>query len=1091
MGNRNIEDFYPLSPTQQGILFHTLCAPRSGMYYEQLSCTLNGNLNIELFQQAWQALCDRHSILRTAFVWEGIKEPVQVVHRQVTLPWQELDWQAFSPREQQEQLEHFLKTDQEQGFDLTQAPLMRFTLIRLEQQSYRFIWSHHHVLLDGWSTPLLLKEVFADYQALCQEQSSSLPRPRPYRDYIAWIQQQDLSKAKAFWQQRLQGFSTPTTIEQILLKKIATHSDAADAQVSYDEQHIQLSTATTTALQSFTRQHQLTLNTLVQGAWALLLSRYSGEDDIVFGAAVSGRPPTLAGSDAMVGLFINTLPVRVQVQAAENLLPWLQQLQAQQVEARQYEYSPLVEVQGWSDVPRGLPLFESVVVFENYPIDAALQTQTHLEIRDIRAFEKTNYPLTLIAFPGSELGLKVLYDGQRFDLDAIARMLGHLQILLEGMVTHPNQCLSDLPILTKAEQQQLMEWNNTHVEYPNQCIHQLFEAQVERTPDAITLVYGNEQFTYRELNQRSNQLAHYLQTLGVTSEVLVGVCLERSPEMVIALLGILKAGGAYVPLDPAYPQERLAFMMNDAQITVLLTRSHLANTLPKHSAKCVCLDTDWDVICQAGEQNFTRTITADHLAYVLYTSGSTGTPKGVMGLHRGAVNRLNWNPYPFTSDDIYCQKTSLNFVDSVWEIFAPLLHGIRSVILPDSAVKDPLQFVQMLAEQQVTRLVLVPSLLRVLLETIPDLHDRLPKLQYWVSSGEALTIELCQHFRQQMPRHILINLYGSSEVAADVTWHDTSTNSFSDCVPIGRAIANTQIYILDRHLQPVPIGVTGELYIAGAGLAKGYWNRPELTAEKFISNPFRAQNEQSRLYRTGDLGYFLPNGEVKFLGRSDHQVKLRGIRIETREIESWINQHPFIQESVVIAREDSPGTSHLIAYVVSRLGQQQSVEPSLSDVLRNFLSEKLPEYMVPIAFILLEVFPLTPNGKINRRALPAPETYQRASTHSFVPPQTPIEVELANIWAAVLGLEQVSIGDNFFNLGGHSLLAMQLVSRVRKQFEVELSLPDFFAAATIRKLAETIENAILAQSNPTDLDRLLDQLEAMDETATAQSISTS
>ncbi|MBW4417616.1 MAG: amino acid adenylation domain-containing protein [Myxacorys californica WJT36-NPBG1] len=1090
MGNRNLEDFYPLSPTQQGILFHTLCAPRSGMYYEQLSCTLNGKLDTKLFQQAWQALCDRHPILRTAFVWEGIKEPVQVVHRQVKLPWRELDWQAFSPREQQEQLEHFLKTDQEQGFDLTQAPLMRFALIRLDQQSYRFVWSHHHILLDGWSTPLLLKEVFADYQALCQGQSSSLPRPRPYRDYIAWIQQQDLSKARAFWQQRLQGFSTPTTIEQVLLKKVATDPDAADAQVSYDEQHIQLLTAKTRALQSFARQHQLTLNTLVQGAWALLLSRYSSEDDVVFGAAVSGRPPTLAGSEAMVGLFINTLPVRVQVQAAENLLPWLQQLQAQQVEARQYEYSPLVEVQGWSDVPRGLPLFESVVVFENYPINAALQTQTDLEIRDIRAFEKTNYPLTLIAFPGSELGLKVLYDSQRFASAAIARMLGHLQTLLEGMISHPNQCLSGLPILTEAEQHQLAEWNNTQVEYPNQCVHQRFEAQVERTPDAVALVYGDEQFTYRELNQRSNQLAHYLQTLGVTSEVLVGVCLERSPEMVMALLGILKAGGAYVPLDPAYPQERLSFMMNDAQMAVLLTRSYLADTLPEHSAKLVCLDTDWDKIRQASQQNLTENITADQLAYVLYTSGSTGTPKGAMGLHRGTVNRLHWNPYPFTSDDVCCQKTSLNFVDSVWEIFAPLLHGLRSVILPDSAVKDPLQFVQMLAEQQVTRLVLVPSLLRVLLETIPDLHDRLPKLKYWVSSGEALTIELCQRFRQQVPHCILINLYGSSEVAADVTWHDTSINHLSDFIPIGRAIANTQIYILDRHLQPVPIGVPGELHIAGAGLARGYWNRPELTAEKFISNPFQIQKEQSRLYKTGDLGCFLPDGEIKFLGRSDHQVKLRGIRIETREIESWIDQHPSVQESVVIAWEDSPGNSHLIAYVVPRLEQQQSVEP-LNDVLRNFLSEKLPEYMVPISFILLEALPLTPNGKIDRRALPAPETHQRASTNSFVPPQTPIEVELANIWATVLGLEQVSIEDNFFNLGGHSLLAMQLISRVCKQFEVELSLPDFFAAATIRELAETIEDAILAQSNPADLDRLLDQLEATDETATAQSILTS
>lgn len=1089
MGNRNVEDFYPLSPAQQGILFHTLYAPRSGMYHEQLSCILHGNLDTDLFQCAWQTVCDRHPILRTSFVWEGIKEPVQVVQRQVTLPWQELDWRSLPHSEQQTQLEHFLQSDQQQGFQLTQAPLMRLTLIRLESQSYRFIWSHHHLLLDGWSTPLLLKEVFATYQALLQGETLSLPQPRPYRDYIAWIQQQDLAEAEAYWRQRLQGFSAPT--------KVTIETDRHQPSANNSEQHIRLSAATTTALQSLARQHQLTLNTLVQGAWALLLSRYSGEDDIVFGAAVSGRPPTLAGSEAMVGLFINTLPVRVQVQAEASLLPWLQQLQAQQVEARQYEYSPLVEVQKWSDVPSGLPLFESVVVFENYPVDADLQV--HLEIQDIRAFEKTNYPLTLIVFPGTTLQLKLLYEEQCFDSAAIARMLGHLQTLLEGMVANPDRGLSDFPILTPAEQHQLLvEWNQTQAAYPHQCIHKLFEAQVEKTPNAIALIDGDEQLTYQELNQRSNQLAHYLQKQSVASEVRVGVCLERTLEMVIVLLGILKAGGAYVPLDPAYPHERLEFMLKDAQVSVLLTRSQLVAKLPEHRAKLVCLDREWDVIRQESNQNLTQAMVPDHLAYILYTSGSTGTPKGVMGLHRGAVNRLSWNPYPFTSDDICCQKTSLNFVDSVWEIFAPLTHGLRSVILPDCVVKDPLQFVQALAEQQVTRLVLVPSLLRVLLETFPDLQTRLPQLKYWVSSGEALAPDLCQRFRQQMPDRVLINLYGSSEVAADVTWYDTSTSGFTDCVPIGRAIANTQIYILDRHLQPVPVGVSGEIYVGGVGLARGYWNRPDLTAERFIPNPFQTQTTSSRLYKTGDLGCFLPNGEIKFLGRSDHQVKLRGIRIELGEIESCLNQHPLVKQSIVVIREDSPANPRLVAYIAPN--QSQSIESFNFEELQTFLSKKLPASMMPTAFVQLDALPLTPNGKVDRvsvaeqyrNSLPAPETQQLSSSKAFVPPQTPIEAELVEIWATVLGLEQVGIDDNFFHLGGHSLLAMQLVSRVRKQFEVELSLPDFFAAPTIRELAETIEVTILAQSNPSDLDRLLDQLEAMDETAitaTAQGIS--
>ncbi len=1071
MGNSDFEDFYPLSPAQQGILFHTLYAPRSGMYHEQLSCVLQGDLKVEQFQQAWQTVCDRHPILRTSFVWQGIKEPVQVVHHRVLLAWQQLDWQCVSDSEP---LERLLKADQAQGFDLTQAPLMRFTLIQLDRHRYRFVWSHHHLLLDGWSTPLLLKEVFAIYQALCHGESLSLPDSRPYRDYIAWTQQQNLSQAEAFWRTRLQGFSTPTPIA-IHLNQV---DGAADVQSHDGEQQIQLSTSTTIALQSFARQHQLTLNTLVQGAWALLLSRYSGEEDVVFGAAVSGRPPTLAGSETMVGLFINTLPVRVQMQS-EPLLPWLQRLQSQQVEARQYEYSPLVEVQGWSEVPRGLPLFNSVVVFENYPVDASLQAS--LEIRDIRAFEKTNYPLTLLAFPGSALQLKLLYEGLRFDSATIARMLGHLQTLLEGMIAHPDRGLSQLSRVTQAEQHQLLV-SNTQTEYPDQCIHERFEAQAEQTPNAVALVCGDRQTTYQALNQQSNQLAHYLRALGVGSETLVGVCLDRSIEMVVALLGILKAGGAYVPLDPAYPQERLALMMQDTQMSIVLTRSQLAPSLPAHTARLVCLD-EWEAIHLESNQNLIHTSTSDHLAYVLYTSGSTGTPKGVMGLHRGAVNRLTWNPYPFTPQDVCCQKTSLSFVDSVWEIFAPLIHGVRSILLPDPVVKDPVQLVQTLAEQQVTRLVLVPSLLRALLD-FPDLQARLPNLKYWISSGEPLTVELCQRFQQQIPDGVLINLYGSSEVAADVTWHDVSTHSIADCIPIGRAIANTQIYILDRHLQPVPIGVSGEIYVGGAGLARGYWNRSQLTAEKFIDHPFSAQTPPSKLYKTGDLGCFLPTGEIKFLGRSDHQVKLRGIRIETEDIAASLNQHSAVRESIVMVQDKFSDHPYLVAYVALHAKQLTDTPSTTQAMLSCFLREKLPAFMMPATFVFLEALPLTPNGKVDRCALSALSDRPSPSAAGLVPPQTPIEGELAELWAEILGLKQVSSEDNFFHLGGHSLSAMQLVSRVRKQFEVELTLPDFFAAATLRELAETIENAILDQSTSDDLDRLLNQLEGRDETET-------
>jgi amino acid adenylation domain-containing protein len=1075
MGKGNVEDFYPLSPMQQGMLFHTIYEPNSEVYFEQLSCTIQGNLNVELFQRAWQQVIDRHPILRTCFIWEGIKEPVQAVQRQVKLPWQQYDWQEIPATEQQQKLEFFLQADREQGFDLKQTPPMRLTLIRLSEDSYRFIWSHHHILLDGWSNPILLKEIFDYYSAFCRGEELSFPRPRPYRDYIAWLHQQKLSQAEAFWREKLTGFGAPTT-----LKITQNQLSVADTQSSYDEQEIHLSATTTTALQSLVRQHQLTLNTLVQASWALLLSRYSGENDVVFGTAVSGRPPSLIGSDAMVGLFINTLPVRVKIGASETLLSWLKQLQTQQVDARQYEYTPLAEIQRWSEVAGGVPLFESLIVFEKYPLDAAVQQiNQDLKIDDVISFEKTNYPLTVMAVPGAELLLKILYDTQRFDAATIQRMLGHLQILLAGMVAEPNQSFATLPMLAKNELYQLLvEFNQTRSQINNCTINQLFEAQVEKTPDAVAVICENQKLTYRELNQQANQLANYLQSLGVKPEVLVGVCIERSHYTIIALLGILKAGAAYVPLDPNYPQERLAFMLADAQVPVLLTKKALLEILPQHNANAVCLDTDWEPIQTAVANTDSVSLNPSNLAYVLYTSGSTGTPKGVLGLHSTTVNRLTWNPYPFAPDEICCQKTSLNFVDSVWEIFAPLIHGIPTVIIPDQTVKDPEQLVKALSEKNVSRLVLVPSLLRVILDTFSDLDTRLPKLKYWVSSGEALSVDLVQRFYQQLPNSILINLYGSSEVAADVTWHDTSTSEFSDCVPIGRPIANTQVYICDRNLQPVPIGVQGEIYIGGANLAPGYLNRPELTAEKFITNPLTTQlNSQieisKKLYKTGDLGCYLPNGEIKYLGRIDHQVKIRGIRIEIGEIEALINQYPAVTENVVIVREDSPGNQRIVAYIVSKT--------EITQELRSFLKQHLPDYMIPAAFVQLKALPLTPNGKVNRLALPAPDNHRPEQESVFIAPQTPIEQEIAEIWTAVLSLEKVGINDKFFDLGGHSLIATQLISRVRKNFGVDVSLPDFFKSPTIKDLAEIVETEILIKSNAAKFDELLAQMENLDE----------
>ncbi len=1056
----NIEDIYELSPMQQGMLFHTLYAPESGVYFEQLNCTLRGDLNVSAFKQAWQQVVARHPVLRTCFYWEDLDKPLQVVNEQVELPWVEYDWCGLTPTEQQNQLETFLQADRQQDFELNQAPLMRFALMRVQEDTYQFVWSFHHVLIDGWSGSIIFKEVFAFYEALKRGQSLSLKLPHPYRDYIVWLQQQDLSQAEDFWRKALQGFTAPTP----LVVNKAMDSSSKQKQ-TYEEQHILLSVTVTDALHSLAKQHHLTLNTLVQGAWALLLSRYSGESDVVFGATVSGRPAALSEVESMVGLFINTLPARVQVSEEAYLLPWLEQLQAQEVEREQFSYSPLVEIQGWSEVPRGLPLFDSILVFESYPVnDSGLGQSSSLEICNIQAFEQTNYPLTVIIMPGSELSVRIIYDSCRFEAATISRMLGHLQTLLSGMVTNPEQRISALPLLTEAERHQLLvEWNNTQTPYPrDKCIHQLFEAQVQRTPDAVAVVFEDQQLTYRELNRRANQLAHYLLALGVGPEVLVGLCVERSIEMVVGLLGILKAGGAYVPLDPAYPKERLAYMLNDLQVSVLCTDAinrfpmkQLVERLPEHEVQVVGLDTDWEVISQESEENSVSAVKSENLAYVIYTSGSTGKPKGVAMAHLPLANLILWQleSAAVSRGARTLQFAPVSFDVSFQEIFSTWCSGGTLVLLSEEVRRDAGALLGLLTEEAIERLFLPFVALQQLAE-VAEGSELIPtSLREVITAGEQLQITpAIKDLFRKLTGCTLDNQYGPIESHVVTAFSLTgSVNNWPVLPPIGRPIANTQIYLLDRSLQPVPIGVRGELYIGGDCLARGYLNRPDLTEAKFIPNPF-SDEPGARLYKTGDLARYLSDGNIEFLGRLDYQVKIRGFRVELGEIEAVLAQHPDVSQTMVLAREERPGDKRLVAYVV--LEKEQGVT---AKELRHFLKEKLPEYMVPAVFARLDAMPLTPSGKVDRRALPKPDQSRISLEVGFSPPHTPTEEVVAAIWAEVLGLEQVSIHDNFFELGGNSLLASQIISRLRKAFKVELPLCSLFELPTVGSLGEYIE----------------------------------
>ncbi|MFW9262313.1 amino acid adenylation domain-containing protein [Nostoc sp. CALU 546] len=1063
--NKDIEAIYPLSPMQQGMLFHTLYQPESRIYFEQFRFILHGELNKIAFEEAWQQVVQRHSSLRTLFVWKNRKQPVQVVRKQVNLPWINRDLRLLSTNEQQSQIDAFLNTDREQSFELDKSPLMRFVLFRLADETYHFVWSFHHILLDGWSWPILFKEIFAFYKSITNNQQLYLAPTRPYRDYINWLQQQDLSSAEGFWRRTLEGFtaSTPLVVEQAV-------GQIAHQQTSYIR-HQHLSAETTTTLKSFAQQHHLTVSTLVQAAWALLLSRYSGEPDVVFGATVSGRPHNLSGVESIVGLFINTLPVRVKIPETADLLPWLVQLQQENIEREQYSYSSLVDIQGASEIPRNQPLFESIVVFENYPVNATLQALPgNLRISDRQALGETNYPLTVVAIPGEELVIKINYDRTRFDADTIDRMIGHLLTLLQGIVELRDRSIGELPLLTPAEKDLLLvQWNATQAAQPiNDCIHQLFEQHVEKAPESVAVVYENQQLTYRQLNQRANQLAHYLQKLGIKPDAPVGICLERSLEAAVAILGTLKAGGACVPLDPTYPPERLAFMLADTGATVVLTQASLKPLLEKDfHHHLILVDEGWDAIAKESDINPQIDAEAHNLAYVIYTSGSTGTPKGTLVPHRSLTNLIEHHQAKMTTGVGVLQFASLSFDVSYHEMFAAWGLGGTLYMIGESDRKDLDKLIQLLAQEPIAKVFLPVTLWQQLAEIYGEEEHLFENIREAIACGEQLQITqpMIKLF-QRLENCRLYNFYGPTE-ADLVTAYEFSDQpeEWPIYPPIGKPAVNVQVYLLDRNFQPVPIGVPGELYVSGDGLARGYLNRPDLTEQKFVPNPFQEAGGR-RLYKTGDLAKYLPDGNIEFVGRIDDLVKVRGFRVELGEVEAVLSKHHQINQAVAKVFGQSAREKYLVAYFVPIQGQTLSIEQ-----LRNFLQDQLPEYMIPSAFVQIESFPLTPNGKVNRRALSEPTTNRPELAQTFVAPRTPTEEILAGIWRDVLGLEQVGIYDNFFNLGGHSLLATQVISLTRKAFKIELPLRSLFESPAIATLARTVEAANQQEITPLKVER--------------------
>ncbi len=1609
MNKNTIEAITSLSPAQQGMLYETIRAPKSGIHIEQLLYTLHGHLDVAAFEKAWQWIVDRHMILRTGFTWKEQAEPFQVTLRQARIALDYRDWRALSPTQQQIQMADYLRDVRMRGFQLSQPPLLKLALFHMDEHTYRFVWTVHHILMDGWSYKIVLNEFIACYDAFSKGLSFQLPRSRQYRDYIAWLKKQDISQAEQFWRKALRGFTQPTP-----LGSVKDDAPFYETEERYGYLSRQLPDAVATTLLSTARRHHVTLNTILQGTWALLLGRYNHTDDVVFGITVSGRPTELTGVETMVGLCINTLPLRVRFNAQIALWSWLEELQYHNVDMHQYEYVSAGQVHAWSDVPGMLLLYESLLVIENFPSHIATSTNVGLSIYDaLSKGAQTKYPLTFLVTPGANLGIKCIYDTHRFvtpsldhildhfyillqyiasnpdvtlatlsnlipvdqfplirpssasnrattsevstmlhaprtpmeelvatvwgnvlglqeidvtrsffelgghslvatqltsrlqtilkmdiplrtifeaptiatlalkieqnqqksegtpvpalavgirptqiplsfaqqrlwfldqlepgstaylipsaqhlrgilhaqaleqslaelvsrheslrttfavhgekpvqviqpiasfllpvidlqgidqqrqdnevlqlvrheaqrpcdltsgpllrtyllrldsqkhvflltlhhiisdrwssgilirelttlyqafssgqpsplaplplqyadyalwqrqwlqghvletqlaywrkqlagaspldlltdyprptmqtyrgatlqlllpltlqqslvalsqqthvtlfmllltafqvlllrytgqsdisvgtpianrsrtelegliglfvntlvlrsdlsgdltfldalthvrevclgayahqdipfeqlveelqperdlsrsplfqvmftvqntaqggldmagmtrspvtvnqttaqfdlsltlttnekglmttaefntDLFAaitIERMLQHWQVLLGTIVHDAGQYIQHLPLLTDAETSRLLiEWNATNTgQHNNACLHELIERQVVQTPDAIAIIFEQTALTYSSLNMRANQLAHRLRRLGVGPDGLVGVYMERSLELVVALLAILKAGGAYLPLDPGYPLDRLLFMVSDAQCHLMLTQTHLAAHCP-HTAQRLLLENNDTQFSTESATNPLCMVGPHNLAYVIYTSGSTGTPKGVMNTHEGICNNLLWKhaAYQATSHDHILQKTPLSFDVSVWELFLPLLVGATMILARPEGHKDGAYLASLLRDANVTMLEVVPSLLQVLVDE--PAFAACQHLHLMVSGGDALSFELQQRFfaHAPSPACALYNTYGPTEAAIDVTCWICEHTPAQTTVPIGFPITNTQIYLLDPFGNLAPIGVPGDLHIGGLNLARGYLNRPDLTAEHFIPDPF-SSIPGARLYRTGDLARYRADGALEYIGRSDQQVKLRGVRIELGEVEAVLRQHPLVHECAVLAREDVVGNKRLVAYVV--LQQQQ---PNARSILYQYTTENLPISMAPSLFVLLETLPLTPNGKIDRHALPAPNLTQPDANELFVAPLTPQQELLTIIWADLLSLAQVSIHSNFFALGGHSLLATQVISRIRQLLQIELPLRTLFECPTIATLAQYIQN---------------------------------
>ena len=1069
----------PLSFAQQTIWFEEQRTPGTSQYNRPVALRLDGPLDAPALERSIKEVVQRHEILRTTYhLIEG--EPRQVIASQSAIPLTVMDLRSFPSHEREARARQLSVAEAHRLFDLGRGPVLRATVFRVDESSHILLVVLHHIASDGWSNGIFLHELAAFYSAAVTRTQVSLPPIAvQYADFAQWEQRQSpqhIISHLSFWQERLTG-DLP-----ILTLPVDFHRQQSSDQPHGATERLQLSTTLTAQLKHLSRQHNATLFMTLLTTLQVLLHRLSGQEDILIGTPVAGR--SHEDVEPLIGTFMNMLIFRADVSGNSSFTTLLSKVRERTLQALAHQDMPLITLtrqlhfqrSGRTQAP-----YQVIFNFRNLPLHAV--TFIGLEVNSFEFDDGTaqlDLTLEIIESAGS-LTCIFKYDTDLFAPATIRRWAKHFETLLQSIVTQPNEPIGLLSILTAQEHDQLIiHWNETERSYPHDyCVHQLFEAKVIQTPDAIAVVFEGQQLTYRELNARANQLAHRLRVLGVGPEVLVGIYLERSLDLMVALVGVLKAGGAYVPLDPAYPQDRLAFMLQDAQVPVLLTQAVLLADLPQSQSQVVCLDRDWASIVHERDTPLVTAATAANVAYMIYTSGSTGKPKGVLIQHRGVVNHslAMARHFMLGPQDRVAQCASLSFDIAVEEIFPTWLSGAAVILRPPGFFSPGTEFLRWVAAEGITELNLPTAFWHEWVSELERSHESLPPaLRLVVVGGEKAAAQAVARWRRIAGDRVRwVNTYGPTETTVTTTLYEplapptSAAEGESTEIPIGRPIANVQVYVLDRYLQPVPIGVRGELYIGGVGLGRGYHNRDQLTAEKFIRDPF-SSDPHARLYKTGDLARYLPDGNIEFLGRTDHQVKIRGYRIELAEIESVLSQHPVIRDVVVL--EDSSGDATTSSSTDKRLVAYVVAPPDTStNELRSFLKQKLPEFMVPSAFMCLDSLPLTPSGKVDRRALPIPDQRRSKLGETYVGPRGPLEETVARIWAEALKLEKVGVHDNFFEIGGHSLLIVRVQRRLCEALGKDVSIVELFKHPTISSLVSFLSEGKVAQLQVEDIEQ--------------------